>query len=381
MKIAYYSSNRTVFPPPANIVAANADVMANIVRGMIGKGHDITVYASKGSSMPGAKIIDLNLVPHELDYAYQREEWVKDLHIGYRLTYISQMIADSANYDLIHLHVGRAIFGEPFIRFSQCPIVFTLHESLVSHLAPIMGEFKDANLISISYAQRQAIPNLNYIANIYHGIDVGNFQFGPTGSDNYVFMSRVSPEKGVEDAIEACLKAGVKLLIFGPGDKEYLEKNVLPKTGEGIQYKGMVEYRSSGWVKAYAQSKAFILPIQWEEPFGLVFVEAMAFGTPVIAYARGSVPEIIKDGKTGFVVNYSENDKRGNWVVKKTGVQGLIEAIGLLEQMPEKEYQSMRRACREHVEKNFTVEKMVDGYEKVYENLYRNIINNHKYRK
>jgi glycosyltransferase involved in cell wall biosynthesis len=122
-------------------------------------------------------------------------------------------------------------------------------------------------------------------------------------------------------------------------------------------------------LELFKRSKAFLFPVQWEEPFGLVMIESMACGTPVIAFARGSVPEIIKDGETGLIVNPSDGDIRGNWLVKKTGIEGLCEAIDKIYSLPVGQYQQMRRNCRSLVEKNFTVEKMVNEYEKVYQQI------------
>ena len=122
-------------------------------------------------------------------------------------------------------------------------------------------------------------------------------------------------------------------------------------------------------IKRYGKSKVLVMPYQWEEPFGLVMIESMACGTPVVAYARGSVPEIIKDGQTGFIVNSSEKDKRGDWIVKKTGIEGLLEAVEKIYAMPEAEYLEMRRNCRKHIEKHFTIERMINDYVETYKEV------------
>jgi glycosyltransferase involved in cell wall biosynthesis len=352
MKLAYYCSNRTIFPPPKDIVAANAQVMFDIVNGMIKKGHDVTIYASKGSHVDGAKIVDLGLLPHELDYAYQNEEWVKDIHIGYRLAYISDLIAHSAQYDLIHLHVGRAIFGEPFLKFAKCPVIFTIHETLISHLEPLMNLYPKANLISISDAQRKIIPSLNYISTIYHGVDINKFPFNPKPDRGLLFLSRVSKEKGVEFAIKVAQKTNSVLDICGPGDEDYLKSAVRPYLNDKIKYHGMVKYGSLEWYQAYSQAKAFLFPVQWEESFGLVMIEALACGTPVIAFNRGSVSEIIKDGETGFIIEPGD-------------INGMAAAVKKIDQID-------RAACRKHVEENFTIEKMIDNYEKIYQKIITN---------
>ncbi len=359
LKIAYYCSNRTVFPPPKNIIAANADVMYEISAAMVKKGHNVTIYASKGSAMEKVKIVDLGLPPHKLDHAYESEEWVKDLHNTYRITYISELINNSDKYDIIHLHVGRPIFGEPFIKFAKCPVIFTIHENFVPAFGPLMNFYKKSKLVSISNTQRKTFPSLNYLATIYHGVHVKNYPFNLNPKNNCIFLSRVSKEKGVELAIKAAQENKIKLDIYGPGNENYLKKSVLPYLDKDISYQGMIKKYSKKWYQAYSEAKAFLMPIQWDEPFGLVMIEAMACGTPVVAFNRGSVPEIIKDKETGFIVKpFSKNGK--------VNIRGFVKAVKKLYQMPEEKYLKMRHNCRKHIEKNFTIEKMTDKYEKLY---------------
>ncbi len=369
LKIAYYCSNRTVFPPPKNLITANADVMEKIAKEMIAKGHHVSIYASKGSSLKKAKITDLDLPPHLLDAAYEEETWVQDLHIAYRLTYISKLIEDSKKFDIIHLHVGRVIFGMPFVKFSHCPVVFTIHESFLPQFIPVMNKFKNCNLVSISNAQRKALPHLNYVSTIYHGIEVEKYPFSKNPKNNLLFLARVSQEKGVESAIEVSRETKIPLDIHGPGNKNYLAKSVFPFLSKKVVYHGMTKQYSKKWYNAYKNAKVLLVPIKWEEPFGLVMIEAMACGTPVVAFARGSVPEIIKDGETGFIVNSSLKDKRGNWIVKKTGVKGMQEAVEKIYSLKEEDYQKMRKKCRKHVEEKFSVSRMGDDYEKLYSQL------------
>jgi glycosyltransferase involved in cell wall biosynthesis len=370
LSIAYYCSNRTIFPPPKNLLAANATVMQDIAEEVINRGHKVTIYASKGSGLKGAKIIDLGLRAHETDIAYDRLCWVTDLNDAYRISYISQLAADSKNYDIIHLHVGRTIFGEPFVKFCQCPVLFTIHEDFNPAFEPLMKLFPEANLVSISDSQRKKIPGLNYVATIYHGVDLKKFPFEKKPKDDhFVFLSRLVKDKGIEIALEVAKKTNITLNLYGPCEEEYFKNSISPFLNNKISYKGLAKKYSKEWTKAYAQAKALLFPIQWEEPFGLVMIEAMACGTPVIAFARGAVPEVLEDGKTGFIINASESDTRGNWVIKKTGMEGILEAIERIKQMSQKEYSEMRKNCRELVKKRFTIEKMVDEYEKLYEKL------------
>jgi glycosyltransferase involved in cell wall biosynthesis len=141
--------------------------------------------------------------------------------------------------------------------------------------------------------------------------------------------------------------------------KPYLSNDIIFEEHKGQERK----------LELYQNAKAFLFPIQWEEPFGLVLTEAMACGTPVIAFARGAIPEIVADGVTGFVVNPSEEDKRGDFIIKKTGIEGLVEAIQRLNSLPQEEYIKMRQASRKRVEDNFTIEKTVEGYENEYKKI------------
>ena len=366
MKIAYYGSSREDVPHDPKVIAANADVMLDIINGLKNK-HEIALYASENSHVPGVKIITLGLSAHGLDSAYNKEDWVRNIYTAYILRYLTEIAHDSARYDLVHLHVGKLYMGLPFARVCKCPLVITVHQQLDPKEKEILASFPGAYIISISDSQRQKIPSLKYFDTVYNGTDIDEFKFDPKGSGGFIFRSRISPEKGIEIAIKAAGKTKSKLKIYGPGEKDYLKKSVLSAVNKNIKYLGIVGRGTKSWYESYQKSKALILPIQWEEPFGLVMTEAMACGTPVIAFARGSVPEVIKDGETGFIVNSSGNDKRGRWQIKKTGLEGIIEAIKLLNRMPLEKYQKMRQNCRKHVEDNFSVEKMVEGYEKVYQ--------------
>jgi len=188
-----------------------------------------------------------------------------------------------------------------------------------------------------------------------------------------VMAGRFKKEKGFEEAIAVSERMQKKLLLSGDiriSQKEYFNNMILPLIEKSNNLVHFLEFVNHSMIDAFfRKGKLFLFPIRWEEPFGLVMIESMATGTPVVAYARGSVPEIIKDGETGFIVNPSDDDVRGSWIVKKTGIEGLCEAVEKIYSMPESEYKQMRKNCREHVEKNFTVEKMVDNYEKMYQSL------------
>jgi glycosyltransferase involved in cell wall biosynthesis len=229
-------------------------------------------------------------------------------------------------------------------------------------------QFKHHPHVSISKRQQQEMPGINYVATVYNSIVMKNFQFNETGGNDMIWLGRVTKNKGLEAAIKARDTLHKPLTIAGVvdnADKEFYEAEIQPHFEEPLHEVKTAAAKST----FFGNGKLLLYPLQWEEPFGLVMAEAMACGTPVVAYARGSVPEIVKDGETGFLVNPSDTDIRGNYVVKKTGFEGICEAIERMYSLSEENYRAMRKASRKHVEKSFSVEKMVDDYIKVYEKI------------
>lgn len=198
-----------------------------------------------------------------------------------------------------------------------------------------------------------------------HGIDVKEISSQTINEkENLVWLGRIQRKnnKGLKEAIQTAAAIKKQLDVFGYiEDEQYY--NELKSLSEGN-----VTFIQGETDKSviFKKAKVFVFPILWEEAFGLVLLEAMATGTPVVAFARGAIPEIIKDGETGFIINPSNDDIRGNWVIKKTGLDGLCEAVQRIYALPQSAYQEMRRNAREHVEKNFTIEHMVDQYEEVF---------------
>jgi glycosyltransferase involved in cell wall biosynthesis len=265
---------------------------------------------------------------------------------------IEELLKREKKFDIIHNHSGWLLF--PFVRyFKKAKLITTLHGRLNTKQSQlILNHFKKLNYISISYSQRRYLPSLNYVANVYNGIEVNNFEFDAKPKDYLIFLGRISPEKGVEKAIKIAKLAKKKLKIaakIDPVDQEYWKKKIKPKIDKKqIIYIGEVGHRRK--VQLLKNALALINPISWPEPFGLVMIEAMACGTPVIAPQRASVPEIVVNKKTGFIVN------------PKNLIISSVRAIKKIDQID-------RSQCRKHVEKNFTVEKMVNGYEKAYQKI------------
>jgi|GEM_PF-836310 len=276
-------------------------------------------------------------------------------------------------YDLVIDSSGKLVLSLNWDIFS-IPL-FVIGHNPVSHIyTKIFSEFqlpKNAHFIFPS--QYQAIsaswidPTQKHV--IPHGIPMIDFPFQNfENKTDIIWLGRVdsNSKKGAEEAIKIASSLNMTINLYcSIQDREYFTKNIQPLLHRNIQITEN-EYDKN---IIFKNGRLLLYPLQWEEPFGLVFLEAMASGTPVIAYARGSVPEVIKDGETGFIVNSSEEDKRGDWIIKKTGIEGLCEAVERIYAMPEEEYHQMRKNCREHVEKNFTVERMVDQYESLYKEI------------
>ena len=337
------------------------------------KDLDITVFASGDSNLP-ARIESIDYHPAISDRSIAR----KNKHIIFELALISKAFLMQERFDLYHINIGDGDIVLPFTPFVKKPVLITLHYTqeaeYINKYFSLFSHLNNVSFVSISNVQRKFFPDLNYAGTIYHGIETEKFRFDQQGGNSIMWAGRGVPDKGLETILEVLKKTKKKIKLFPLKRKEYLEwlnkqvadlKDLMPSQDIFIEFdKDRFEL-----VNHYQSSRLFLFPIQWEEPFGLVLIESMACGTPVVAFAGGSVPEIVKDGKTGFIVNPSDNDIRGDWIVKKTGIDGLCEAIEKIYSMPEGEYQKMRQNCRDLVEKNFTAQRMAKDYLKVYETI------------
>lgn len=335
---------------------------------------EITAFASGNSILP---------VPTESINYYASTE---DKYIGsqnyqvFEIALIAKAFSMQEKFDLFHVSIGLGEFSLPFARFVKKPILFTLHNSLdqpfVKKFISLYKDFPNVYFAPISNYQKKPCPNLNYVKTIYHGIDtVKGFHFNAVGGKEIIWTGRAIPDKGLDIVLSVVKRVKKKAKVFPMIKEDYLHwlhEEIIKKRNLIYQtIKIFIDFdvNRSELNHQYQTSKLFLFPLQWEEPFGLTLIESMACGTPVVAYARGSVPEIVKDGETGFIVNQSNKDKRGDWVIKKTGIDGLCEAVERIYSMPEEKYKIMRKACREHVEKHFTVERMVNDYIQVYEEI------------
>lgn len=306
------------------------------------RGHKVTLFAS-GDSKTTAKLVPLvKKGVFSLGEKWEAYWWNNLVH--------SAAFEKAEEFDIIHCHWG--IMGAYFQRLVKTAVVHTMHNiPKESHLRwDVFKYYKDdLNLIFISESERKNAP-LRFKNSwvVYNGIDISPFRFNPKPKNHFVWIARVCPAKGIENAIKIAKKTGIKLLLAGqiqPHYQEYFKTVIKPQLDSKIKYIGEISQKELS--RFYGEAKACLYPIEWEEPFGLVMAESMACGTPVIAFNRGAVPEVIEDGKTGFVVK---------------NIPEAIKAMKKLNQID-------RKVCRERVEENFSIKKMVDDYEKVYHEI------------
>lgn len=355
LKIAIMLSGNIPLSPPKDYKEpfAPLEMAIRIAEGLAEKGHKIFFFSPKGSKSKKFKICEANFQP------FYKNKILKDYKIPCnereKFNYLFEQYLiclilkkhQKENFDIVHIHpIDR---GLPFgFLFSKIPFVYTLHDPVSPWRREEFRLYKTKNqhLISISKAQQKPTPDLNWTETIYNGIKLESFPFSSKPKKNLLFLGRLHEKKGVDIAIKVALKLKQNLIIVGSPYKEeekFWREKVKPYLQKKeIKYVGYVPYEKT--FKYYGEAKALLCPIRWEEPFGLTFIESMACGTPVITFNRGSASEIIVEGKTGFIV-------------KNTAA--MIKAVKKIDQID-------RRECRKHVEKNFTIEKMVDGYEKVY---------------
>ena len=346
----------------------------NLVRYAKNKNLDIAAFASGASRLP-VKIESIDFNPSSSD----KNVILNGKHIIFELALISKAISEQDEFDLYHINIGDGDIVLPFVPFVKKPILITLHHVIDAEFTrryfSLFKQNKNVFFVSVSNAQRKILPDLNYAATIYHGIDTETFKFNSEGGEKIMWAGRAIPEKGVDIVVEVANRVKREAKLFGITKKEHhgwLQEKVVAKINSNnhhLPISFIADKERSHLVNHFQASKLFLFPVQYEEAFGLVLIESMSCGTPVVAYARGSISEIIKDGETGFIVNPSDRDIRGNWMIKKTGIEGLCEAVEKIYSMPKEEHKKMRENCRKHVEKNFTVKRMVWEYEELYERL------------
>jgi glycosyltransferase involved in cell wall biosynthesis len=385
MKVALIASNYTKIS--ANVKKGTEIFVYNFAKFLskAAKPNNLrlVIYASGNSLLP-IDTISVNFLSSLEDKMIG-----KNNHALFRAALVSKAFQKQDVYDLYHVHIGNGQKILPFAPFVKKPIIVTLHDTLDTVYGPkyysLFSSVNNVYYISISNAQRRGLPNISYFKTIYHGVDTKKFKFAPQGGHQILWAGRGTPQKGIEEVIQIIRRTKKNAKLFPILKTEYIDwfrNRVISERNKiafEIRVSMDVDINRVNLINHYQTAKLFLNPIKWEEPFGLVMIEAMACGTPVVAYARGSVPEIIKDGVTGFIINPSKRNKNyGKWIIKKTGIEGLVEAVEKIYAMPETEYLQMRQNCRKHVEKHFTIERMVDNYIQTYKEVLADYQNRRK---
>ncbi|MDD5589773.1 MAG: glycosyltransferase family 4 protein [Candidatus Portnoybacteria bacterium] len=343
LKIGILASNVIRIPPsppekyvPGGWSGAPELMVSMITEGLVSQGHDVTLFAS-GDSQTGARLVS---VTEEASYNAKRLK----RHEVYEYMLIAEAYrtAVRGNFDILHSHLDMK--AAHFAAFFNIPTVVTIHDPITGTRKEILSHYKkDQFYVSISDKQRESLPDLNWAGTVHHGLEIEKIPFSKEKDDYLIFFGRISRIKGTADAIKIAKKSGHRLLIFGsPSEADYWKNDIEPLIdGQQIIFRGMVGREDLfEYVK---KAKAFLFPLQVEEAFGLAAVESMACGTPVIAYKKGSLPEII-DEKTGFLVDSEEE---------------IISAINKIDMIDPNE-------CRKRAAEKFSIGAMIDGYEKIY---------------
>jgi len=326
-------------PPPG--YGGTEAVVSVLTDALVQAGHDIVLRAS-GDSVTLAEL--RSVYPCSL-----RTAGMITNGTPYDCVHAAQAIADGGEFDIIHNHAGEPVMA--LADLGDVPMLSTMH-CLITPDTKFVWQHYSGYYNTISRAQMSTVPPLEkprYAGVVYNAIDVASFPFSEKKEDHLLCLSRIAPEKGIHLAIEVARKVGRKLLIAGKVDRvdrEYYESAVKPLVnGRDVVFLGEADHRLKR--ELYLKAACLLTPICWEEPFGLVMVEAMACGTPVIAFSRGAAQEIIIDGETGFLVG---------------DVDSMVEAIGKIDVIEPGH-------CRQHVEANFDVPVMVEGYLRLYREI------------
>jgi glycosyltransferase involved in cell wall biosynthesis len=339
MRIAQISPLFEAVPP--KLYGGTERVVYSLTEELVAMGHDVTLFAS-GDSVTSATLAPMR------DQALRLDPSVKDwVAIYYRM--VEMIYRRKDEFDVMHFHID--YFPLQLFSRQATPYLTTIHGRLdLPEFVETYGTFPDAPFVSISNSQRRPIPNLNWVRTVLHGMPANLLTPQPVKQEYGAFLGRISPEKGVERAIRIASKAGLKLKIAAKvdnADKEYYDSKVKPLIVGNPDVEFIGEINDAQKPEFLSGAHALIFPIDWPEPFGLVMIESMACGTPVIAFNCGSVPEVMDDGLTGFIVN---------------DVDEAVKAVGKLHTLD-------RAKVRATFDRRWTSRRMAEDYVEVYQSL------------
>jgi glycosyltransferase involved in cell wall biosynthesis len=325
---------------PPQFYGGTERVVSYLTEELVALGHDVTLFASGDSRSP-ARLVPGSPRALRLDAACRDP-------LAHHILLLEKVARQADEFDVIHFHVDYLHF--PISRRGPVPHVTTLHGRLdLPDLVPVYREFAEVPVVSVSEAQRAFLPQAGWERTVHHGLPERLFSPGRGSRDTLAFLGRISPEKRVDRAIEIARRAGRRLRIAAKvdaADNEYFQKQIRPLlSAPHVEFVGEI---SDGQKSAFlGDAAALLFPIDWPEPFGLVLIEAMACGTPIVAFREGSVEEIVEDGRTGYLVQ---------------SVSEAAAAVGRLDALD-------RAECRRAFEERFTARRMALDYVDVYRDV------------
>jgi glycosyltransferase involved in cell wall biosynthesis len=324
---------------PPTLYGGTERVVSWLTEELVRQGHEVTLFASGDSKTTAT------LIPACPSALWRDSRYRETLPHHVRL--LELVFQDPEAYDIIHFHCDYVHF--PLVRRYRLPTVSTMHGAIyLPDLSAILTEYLDVPLVSISDSQRRPLPSAKWIGTVRHGLPLAAHRFSSGPGTYLAFLGRISPEKGLERAIEIACRSGHNLKIAAkiyPEDQTYFERTIEPLLDNNRHFVEFVgEVGGTAKDDFLGGAKALLFPIQWEEPFGLVMIEAMAVGTPVIAWKRGSVPEVITNGRNGYVVD---------------NVEQAVQAVRCLDRIS-------RHECWEEFARRFTAERMANDYVRIY---------------
>ncbi|MBV9580634.1 MAG: glycosyltransferase family 4 protein [Chloroflexi bacterium] len=348
MRIAQVAPPFETVPPER--YGGTERVVSALTEELVRRGHEVTLIAPAGSRTAA------RLLPSVDKALWLQDPEPTDLSAGWLLT-LGQLWNHVDEFDIIHSHLDR--YGFAAARAAPVPMLTTLHNRLdVPEMRQVFEHFEDIPLAAISDSQRRQVQGVNWVGVVHHGIHLEEFTFSPRHSEYLAFLGRISPDKGLDAAIRVARRAGLPLRVaareplsstFDPnanGDVVYFEEVIRPLLADGgVELIGQVD--ATGRDELLRNAAALLFPIRWPEPFGLVMIESLACGTPVVALECGSVPEVIRTGVTGFVCR-SEDE--------------LVNGVERIDDID-------RRACRQEAESRFSPGSMAANYEAIYRRL------------
>lgn len=372
MRIGIIASVWISVPPHGFGFGAQEYLAYHLAEGLMRKGHDVTIFAS-GGSKTSARLVSISDKPViNIDFPDPK---IKDM---FELMNVSACYKMADSFDIIHNQL--LPYGLLFADITRVPTIHTLHHQIYANRANIFlyQRYKDQNFVSISDAQRTIFPNLSYKTTIYNGTDTNFYSYkeNPTG-DYLLYLGRMKRYKGIHSAIQIAQKLNMKLKIASPLPfktqvdykevMDYYSQQIKPFLSGSIEH--IEEIVGEEKVHLIQNAKLLIFPVEREEPFGMTVIEAMSCGTPVVSYAIGALPELIVDNKTGYLIDLNKITTKKNYTIKKSGTEGLQEAVKHVIMLNDFDYKALRKNARNHVEKTFTVQTMVDQYDSLYKKM------------